>query len=222
MSNTVLVIGESGSGKSHSMQHLNPEETFIISILAKPLPWRGFKNTYLPSQNKALEGNYFVGDKANIINNIINTVDTSRPDIKNLIVDDFQYLMANQFMYKAMETGFQKFSEIGFNAWNVVRLLIAARKDLDCFVLSHNEIDPHGRSNIKTIGKMLTEKVSLEGMFTCIFHTAIIDGTYNFMTMNNGSTVSKTPHGMFDAPLIENNLQYVKEKMAIYYGGSNA
>lgn len=220
MSNTVLIIGESGSGKSYSLSNLKPEETFVINVLDKPLPFRGFKRKYIQCSEGATKGNYFSTDKAEYIKKIIDVIDKKRPDIKNIILDDFQYIMGNEFMNRADEKGYQKFTDIGKNAWSIIRSLIAARADLDCFVLSHSEKDQDGKSKCKTIGKMLDDKITLEGMFTVILHTVVTDSSYHFLTANNGTNVAKSPMGMFKDVLIENDLQAVKLSMAEYFGSS--
>lgn len=216
MANSILVMGESGTGKSTSIRKLDPKETYIINVLDKPLPFKNFKKSYIGG----IGGNYFATDNAAKILQCITAISEKRPDIKNLIIDDFQYIMANEFMRKAREKGFEKFVDIGQSAWKIIRECTAARDDLCCFILSHTETDSLGRSKCKTIGKMLDEKITLEGMFTIVLHSLIVDNSYKFLTQNDGLHIAKSPMDMFDMALIDNDLLLVKEKMAEYSGES--
>lgn len=216
MSNTSLIIGESGTGKSTSLEKLNPKETFVLNILDKPLPFKGYKKNYIKINSDATEGNYYSTDDYLKIIRIIKTINEKRTDIKNIIIDDFQYCLANEFMRRATETGFMKFTEIGQHAWLIIKALTDCREDLDCFVLSHSETDINGKYKCKTIGKMLDDKITIEGMFTVIFHAQVMDGAYRFLTQNDGTHIAKSPCGMFNDKYINNDLMYVKEKMFEY------
>lgn len=217
MSNTVLIMGQSGSGKSTSIETLNPKETFIINVIDKPLPFRGFKKNYIQCAEKAMTGNYCATDRFDLITRLIKIINDNRPDIKNLIIDDFQYIMCNEFMRRSKEKGYDKFTEIGHNAWSILRDLSACREDLDCFVMSHSELDNDGKYKCKTIGKMLDDKITVEGMFTIVFHTTIIDGKYKFITAYDGSHIAKSPKGMFVDKYIDNDLGAIKQEMANYF-----
>lgn len=217
MSNTILVIGESGSGKSTSLRNLNPEETFLINVLDKPLPFRGYKKNYIRVSTDDRKVNYFATDNYDSIVRALRKINEERLDIRNIVIDDFQYVMANEFMKRATERGFDKFTEIGQHAWNIVNTLIGLRESIDCFVLSHTDTDATGKVKPKTIGKMLDDKITLEGMFTTVLHALILDGKYKFLTQNDGTHVAKSPMGMFDHKLIDNDLMYVKEKMFNYF-----
>lgn len=217
MSNTSLIIGESGTGKSTSLASLNPAETFIINVLDKPLPFKGYKKNYIQLTPDGKIGNYYASDDYFKLIKVIKHINENRPEIKNLIIDDWQYTMCNEFMRRATETGFTKFTEIGQHAWSIIRELTSCRADLYCFVLSHSDSDANGRMKCKSIGKMLDEKITIEGMFTVVLHTQIMDGAYRFLTQNDGSYVAKSPAGMFEDKYIPNDLKYVKEKMHLYY-----
>jgi len=218
MSNTVLVIGPSGTGKSTSIRNLDPKTTFIISVLEKPLPFRGYKNIYKPISGwDDRKGNYYRSDNWAKVIKCIRLVSESRPEITTIIIDDAHFLMANEFMNRATEKGFERFSEIAQHMWLVMNNLTAARDDLTCFVLSHSEIDNTGVSKPKTVGKMLDDKVTLEAMVTVVFHTVVKDGEYMFLTQNDGSHISKSPMGMFDEILIPNDLFEIKKAIESYY-----
>lgn len=213
MATTILIIGESGSGKSTSIRTLNSTETFIINILNKPLPFKGWQKSYK-------EGTYqeFLDKKTNMttsdnylkIQNILTEINQNRPDIKTIIIDDFQYIMVNEFMNRATETGYKKFSEIGQHTWCLAILSQSLRKDLNIIFLAHAEIGDDGISRMKTIGKLLKEKVTFEGMFTLVLQAVILEeNKYSFLTHGNPTTIAKTPMDMFNESYIPNDLQKV-------------
>ncbi len=218
MAKVTLVIGQSGTGKSTSIRNLDEKETFIINVLDKPLPFKGFNKKYVRASKDNLNGNYSSGDDYLSIIKFIRYVDKSMPQIKNVIVDDFQYVMANEFMRRASEKGFDKFTEIAQHAWKIIEAATLSRDDLFFFFLSHSEEDLSGRMKCKTIGKMLDDKITLEGMFTTVLHSMVYDGKYKFLTQNSSNCIAKSPMGMFDEISIENDLLFVKSKMKEYYG----
>jgi hypothetical protein len=221
MSNTSLIIGESGTGKSTSLRNLNPAETFIINVLDKPLPFSGYRKNYVKISADGMTGNYYASDDYFKIIKIINHINEKRPDIKNLILDDWQYTMCNEFMRRATETGFAKFTEIGQHAWSIIRTLTGCRHDLYNFVLSHSDSDNDGRKKCKTIGKMLDEKITIEGMFTVVLHTQVMDGNYKFLTQNDGAHIAKSPKGMFKDKYIDNDLAEILKQMIAYNHGDD-
>lgn len=218
MSNTVLVIGPSGSGKSTSIRNLDPKSTFIISILDKPLPLKGFKSKYNPLAGWSdKEGNYLQTDDWQRVVRCIKMINEDRPEITTLIVDDAHFIMANEFMARACEKGFDRFSEIAQHMWFVMVAITKSRPSLTCFVLSHNEIDNNGVSKPKTVGKLLDDKITLEAMVTTVLHTVVKDNQYTFLTQNDGLHVCKSPMGLFDELYIDNDLQFVKQAVEDYF-----
>jgi len=216
MSNAVLILGESGTGKSTSIRTLPPEETFIINVLGKPLPFRGGKKMYRKVDAEG-KGNYFASDNHVRIKEAIEYVNSKRPDIKYLVIDDFGYTISNDFMRKALVNGFQKFTEIGRDAWELLKSVNEVRDDLLCFVTMHSDIDAAGRSKPKTIGKLLDEKVCVEGMFTVVLHSIVNDGQYYFVTNHDGSHMAKSPMGMFKENAVHNDLKLVADTIHAYY-----
>jgi len=211
MGNATLILGESGSGKSTSLRDLDNKTTVIINVLDKPLPFKGYKAKYnLESKN------YLATDNAEMILRAIKKLNDERLDVKTLVIDDFQYILANEYMRRASEVGYRKFTDIGSNAWKIVKALTEARDDLDCFILTHNYVDVDGKSKIRTIGKMLDDKVNLEGMFTVILHTMLVDNEYKFLTNSDGIHMAKSPMGMFTDKIIDNNLLNVKKTINNY------
>jgi energy-coupling factor transporter ATP-binding protein EcfA2 len=216
MSQTILIYGESGAGKSTSIRTLKHEETFVINVLGKPLPFKGWKNKYI-IKDKENKGNMIATDRSQNIVKILAAISKDLPYIKNIIIDDFQYVMANEFMSRALEKGYEKFSEIGQNAWNIIMQASSLREDIKVFFLSHSETnETTGKTKIKTIGRMLDEKVCLEGMFTIVLFATVVDNRYCFCTQSCNNIVAKSPHEMFADKIIENDLSYVAAKIDEY------
>jgi hypothetical protein len=217
MATTAMILSESGMGKSTAIRNLQVENTAIINVLGKPLPFRG--------------GDKFItriSDKPEIIKQILAKINEAQ-QIKVVVIDDFQYIMANMYMEslldkKTKDSEFQKYKEIGHSAWSVIREAQKMRNDMVIFFLSHTEIDQNGKTKCKTIGKMLDEKVTLEGMFTIVLNGVIhmdrpIESRYCFQTQNDGNNTTKSPMGMFDQEEIPNDLNVVYESIKSYYGG---
>ncbi len=217
MTNTVLIIGQSGSGKSTSLRNLDPKTTFIINVLDKPLPFKGFKNNYKAVTKENKDGNYFSANDWSHVIRCIEMVDKTRPDITTLIIDDWQYILSYEFIRRASEKGFDKFSDLANHGWATMNSCVCTRENLTTFILAHSDMDNAGRSKLKTIGKMLDEKITLEGLFTMVLHSRIVDGEYKFQTQDDGDYLAKTPMGMFDEKLIPNDLIMVKEAVENYY-----
>lgn len=221
MATLCLILGESGTGKSASIRTLNPNETFLIQTLQKPLPFKGGMKAYVP-QMKERQGNLFQTDCSEAITKTLDYVSEKRPEIKNVVIDDFQYVMVNEFMRRHSSAGkgngvFSLYNEIADHAWNVIYLGgQLARQDLIVFFMSHVQTDDQGASKMKTIGRMLDEKVCLEGMFTIVLNTAVVDGAYRFQTQNSGRNTTKSPMGMFEEKEIDNDLALVAKAIRGY------
>ena len=216
MATLIMILGESGTGKSTSIENLNPQETFIIQVVDKPLPFRGFKSKY-PLRNKENPaGNRFISDRADKIIRILDTLNKEQK-IKNVIIDDSQYIMANEFMRRAKEKGYEKFTEIGQNFYALIDKSNEMREDMNIIFLHHKEISEAGISKAKTIGKLLDDKVGIEGRFSIVLTTEIEDGNYYFRTQNNGSDNCKSPKGMFTDLRIPNDLDFVIKKIDEYF-----
>lgn len=218
MSNSILILGQSGTGKSTAIESLDPDTTFVINVLDKPLPFRGYRKNYVPIHSwDDVSGNYYATDDWSRIIKCIGMINSRRPEITSLVLDDAQYIMGHEFMRRAMEKGFDRFSEIAQHMWLVLRAMIDTRSDLTCFALLHSELDASGSSKAKTIGKMLDDKITLEGMFTVVLHAMASDGQYQFLTQNDGSHICKSPRGMFSELYIPNDLQLVKDAVEGYF-----
>jgi hypothetical protein len=213
----VLILGESGTGKSTSLRNLPQAETFLISVIDKPLPFRNKYKKFEKDKDGILNGNLFITDNYSHIMRTINYVNLSMPHIKNIIIDDFQYIMANEFMRRSTERGYDKFTEMAKQVWEIIDSIKNSRPDLTVFILSHSDQDASGKFKMKTIGKLLDEKITVEGLFTIILHTQINEGRYGFITQNDGRHVAKSPIDLFKDKYIDNDLLIVQEAISNYY-----
>lgn len=197
----VLILGQSGTGKSYSMKNFNEDEICLISVQKSLLPFRKkFTETV-------------VTDK---YSEIINAMKATKKKV--IIIDDTQYLMCNEFMRRATERGYDKFTEIAQNFWSlVVQEVNNLPSDVIVYLLCHTATDENGVEKMKTIGKLVDEKITPEGLFTIVLKTAVSDGNYAFVTQNNGKDTVKSPEGMFTTYAINNDLKYVDEKIRNYY-----
>lgn len=216
MANLIMILGESGTGKSTSIENLDPKETFIIQVVNKPLPFRGYKTKYSLRNKENPKGNRFVSDRSDLVMKILDSLNKEKT-IKNIIIDDSQYIMANEFMRRAKEKGFEKFTEIGQNFYMLIDKANDMRDDINVIFLQHIEINDAGRVKAKTIGKLLDDKVGIEGRFTVVLMTEIEDGNYYFRTQNNGNDTCKSPKGMFEELRIPNDLKIVIDKVNEYF-----
>jgi hypothetical protein len=210
MSITTIIIGESGTGKSTSMRNMNPANTLLIQSVRKPLPFRA--TTWKRQEANATGGNIFVSDSSDRIISLMNR--TSR---KVIVLDDFQYILANEFMRRSQETGFQKFTDIGRHAWDILTAASALPDDVRVYIMAHSQTDDLGNTKLKTIGKLLDEKITVEGMVTIVLRTKVQDGQYRFSTRNSGNDTVKSPMGLFDDELIDNDLQAIDNTICGYY-----
>ena len=196
----VFILGHSGTGKSTSLRNFKSDEILHINVMRKPLPFKGrFAEIY--------EGDDYVG--------IAKAINATKK--KTIVIDDAQYLMANEFMRRSFEKGYDKFTEIGYNFWTLVN---SASMDLPfdtiVYFLMHIDSDDNGNERAKTIGKLLDEKITLEGMTSIVLKTAVKDGVYTFTTQNNGHDTVKSPLGMFSTYEIDNDLKVVDTTIRKY------
>jgi hypothetical protein len=210
MSIATLIIGKSGTGKSAALRNMNPADTLLIQVVPKPLPFRapGWGRHSKDNPN----GNIFVTDQFATI--IAIATKTKR---KVIVIDDFQYLLANELMRRSDERGFDKFTDIARHGWEAVTAFTGLPDDVRVYVLSHSAEGDDGTIKMKTVGKMLDEKIVLEGLFTIVLRTEVQDGTYHFRTKNNGADTTKTPMGLFDNERIDNDLLAIDSAICEYY-----
>lgn len=200
----VFILGRSGTGKSYSMRDFPKDKLAVVNVQGKILPFKGSGKIEMISTDtskdivKALE-------------------DYAGRGYKSIVVDDFQYVMANEFMRRSDETAWQKFTDIGRHAWDIANAVRSLPADCIVYVMCHTDRDDDGNEKLKTIGKMLDEKICMEGMSTIVLITNVTDGVYTFLTQNNGRNTVKSPAGMFPSYAIDNDLHYVDQKIRSYY-----
>ena len=215
MSVATLILGESGTGKSTSLRNLDPRHTLLVQAVRKPLPFRALD--WKPIA-KDQPGSVFVTDKSEAI---VQCMERTTKDV--IVIDDFQYVLANEFMRRVTDkevgnAAFQKYNKIARSAWDVLMKASSLPNHKRVYILSHTATDEFGNTKIKTIGKLLDEKIVLEGLVTIVLRSMVRDGAYVFSTRNNGSDTTKSPMGMFDEPFIENDLAAVDAAIRNYYG----
>ena len=225
MAQSILVIAESGTGKSTSIETLDPLETFIVNVANKPLPFKGWKKKYTLWSKDNPTGNMYDKSTVSNIEACIKYVNDKRPEIKNLVIDDFQYMSSFEFFERVDEKGYEKFTQIGAGLARIARMPKDMREDLMVFYLTHAEeaVDMEGKKKYKakTIGRMVDEKLTLEGLFSIVLFGKAKknkDGEIRFIfeTQNNGENTCKSPKGMFPTFEIINDLQYVREAIINY------
>jgi len=234
MSELIGIVGSSGTGKStaiHGNKQLNikgldPKSTVIINVAGKPLPFKGWKKFY--TEFKGAEGNYLATNDSMTIIKALKFISEKRPEITSIVIDDAQYVMAFDFMSKALEKGFDKFNVLGKKYFDIFDTGRQLRDGLKVFVLTHSDEvhkDFEVVRKMKTLGKMIDDKITLEGLFTVLLytHTEWDDkeekGSYYFITNRTSDYPSKSPVGMFDNIKISNDLGYVAEKIDEYNNG---
>lgn len=195
----VLILGESGTGKTYSIKGFKPEEVKILSVKKPILPFRGeYELVKTPTG-------------ADIKRELKNTKK------KAIVIDDFQYVLGVQMMKRVAEKGWDKFNEIQQPYADVLEAIDELPDDVIVYLNSHIEIDENGKKKIKTIGKALDKYLTVEGLFMIVLGTLVVDGKYFLTTQNSGSDTIKSPENMFPSYAIDNNLKYIDEKIRNYY-----
>lgn len=202
----VLVYGKSGSGKSRSLKNFNENEIFLVNVINKPLP---FKGAFRYSVNS---------DQLPIIMNGLSKM--SEKSIKVAVIDDFGYIMTNMFM-RGHGSGdqFKLYNQIGDTIWSFINFIqsSAVAPDAIVYLIMHEDVCEDGTNKIRTIGKLLDQKVCIEGMVTVCLHSSVKGDKHVFETNSNGLGVAKSPEGMFPDSEIENDLKAVDAAIREYW-----
>lgn len=220
-SKLIGIVGETGTGKSTSIKFLNPEETYIINVAKKELPFKGSEKLYNGDKR-----NYKEVDDANEISRLLLSISKNAPHIKTIVIEDSNYIMGFNMVAKATETGFTKFSLMAKDMVELLRTTRQLRDDLVVFYFTHPEtVEDAGEIigyKMKTAGKLIDNQINLEGLFTVVLYTNVEekkDGTmeYSFVTNRYRKIPAKSPDGMFEEIKLPNNLQTIVEKVREYY-----
>lgn len=198
-----FILGVSGTGKTSSLRNFESDEIAVINVQGKVLPFKGSAGIKTVNTDDSAE--------------IVKEIKKLSKDYKRIVVDDFQYVMANEFMRRVSERGYDKFAEIGRHAWDIPNVVRELPNDVIVYIMCHTDTDADGKEKLKTIGRMLDEKICLEGMSAIVLKTNVCDGQYTFLTQNNGKDTVKSPAGMFPSYAIDNDLKYVDEKIRNYF-----
>lgn len=197
----VLIMGESGSGKTYSIKNLDPETVGIFSVEKNRLPFKkdGFKIVKNAEYGQIIKA-------------------LAKPTLKRYVIDDSQYLLVNEFFDRAKETGFQKFTDLALNFRNLIHFISRETPDdLIVYFLHHTGLDGAGKIKAKTIGKLLDEKLTVEGCFDIVLMAQAEGTEHYFVTQSDGYTTAKSPEGMFELK-IPNDLAVVDRQIRDYWG----
>ena len=195
----VLLIGQSGSGKSTSLRNFKGDEVAVVNVLGKPLPFK--------SDIKAGK----CDDYATILKAIASTPK------KTIVIDDSNYLITSEFMNKSSIKGYDKYNELANNFWNLINGIKNIEGGKTVYLIMHEDTDDNGNVKPKTIGKLLDDKVNIQGMFTICIRSMFDNGNYIFRLKTNGQDCVKTPFGMFESDSMENDLKEFDKVVREYY-----
>jgi uridine kinase len=220
MAKLIGVVGPTGSGKTTSIQTLDPKETYIINVAGKELPFKSSDKLY-NRDNK----NYKVVEDAKEILILVKKLSADVPEVKQIIIDDANYIMAFNVLNKASETGFSKFNMMALDMKNLIQEIKKLREDLVVYYFCHAEEVTDGEEivgyKMKTSGKALDNQIVLEGLFTVVLYTYVETkndkSQYWFLTNRYQKYSAKSPAGMFAEVKIPNDLKVVTDTIREYY-----
>ena len=208
----VLVIGRSGSGKTYSLKNFKPDEVGVISVEKGRLPFKSdIKTVRIPDFGMDEGCNDYKTINLAKYSWIMSVIEKSKA--KALVVDDSQYLLVNELFDRAGEKGYDKFTDMAANFRNLIHGINKMQDDSKIvYFLHHSETDSDGREKVKTIGKMLDEKLTVEGCFDIVLYCQ----DHKFYTQANGQSTAKSPEDMFELE-IPNDLKAVDTAIREYY-----
>ena len=203
----VLIYGKSGAGKSRSLKNFKEDEIYLVNIIGKPLPFKGaFK--YVTNSDQL----------PSIMNGLAKMAEKN---IKTAVIDDFGYIMTNMFM-RGHGSGdqFKLYNQIGDTVWSFINYIqsAAVAPDAIVYLIMHEDVNEDGSNKLRTIGKLLDQKVCIEGMVTVCLHAVVKGDKHIFETQSNGTGIAKAPEGMFEDVEIPNDLKAVDDTIREYWG----
>ena len=209
----VLIIGRSGSGKTYSLKNFSSDEVGVISVEKGRLPFRSeIKTIKVPAFENSADINTYAQANAAKYSWIVHTIQKAKA--KRIVIDDSQYLLVNELFDRAAEKGYDKYVQMAANFRNLIHSINLIDDDNKIvYFLHHSEADADGREKVKTIGKMLDEKLTIEGCFDIVLYCQ----DHKFFTQANGQSTAKSPEGMFELE-IPNDLKAVDAAIREYYG----
>lgn len=206
MGECVFVYGKSGSGKSRSLINFGEDEIFLVNTIGKRLPFRSKFKYEIKTD-----------DFGKIANGL------RKMPTKTAVIDDSGYLMTNAFMrgHSAPKSGsstFDLYNDIADSFWSLITIIKnELPDDVIVYMIMHEDTTDYGETKLRTIGKLLSEKVCIEGMSTVVLRCVVRDGKHLFLTQSDGNDISKSPEGMFELE-IENDLKFVDDSIRSYWG----
>lgn len=200
MSVLVMIYGQSGTGKSTSLRNFKSEEVAVVNVSGKPLPFRGDIKPYNTDNYQKI------------------MAAINQTERKSIVIDDATYLMVNEFMRTAKQTGYQKYTDMACSFNQLIEFASKLPDDKIVYFMGHSAQADDGSEHFKTIGKMLDNYVTVEGRFTIVLKTVVQDGRYLFSTHNSGQDTVKSPMGLFEQDLIDNDLKAVDDAIREYWG----
>ena len=206
MGECVFVYGKSGSGKSRSLINFGEDEIFLVNTIGKRLPFRSKFKYEIKTD-----------DFSKIANGL------RKMPTKTAVIDDSGYLMTNAFMrgHSAPKSGsstFDLYNDIADSFWSLITVIKnELPDDVIVYMIMHEDTTDYGETKLRTIGKLLSEKVCIEGMSTVVLRCVVRDGKHLFLTQSDGNDISKSPEGMFELE-IENDLKFVDDSIRSYWG----
>ena len=214
MSKSILIMGESGSGKTTSMRNLDPKTTFYIDCDKKGLSWKGWKEQY-SAENK----NYMQTSDVQTIMSLLSKISNEQPQIKVVVIDTLNAIMIDDEFNRMREKGYDKWQELAYSIYGIIQMCNVLRQDLTCILLMHSQTERDENTGekftrAKTSGRKL-DKIVVESKLTTVLLAKCIDGKYVFETKNNNSTV-KAPMGAFSEERIDNDILKVLEALKDY------
>lgn len=237
MARKAMVIGYSGSGKTRSLINLDPKETFYICPDEKEMSFPGGEANYVTRYKKGEEGkktvdlhnsNRYETTNPKHVYNLLNTISKDLPHIKVVVIDTITSMMTDDFMSRAEEKGWEKFTEMAKSPYQILKRIRKLRDDLIVVVMAHSEDDGSDSNSFTKMfipgGKLLKEKAVPEAQFSVVLETVVEyddskeSSNYYFRTQNRGDGIAKSPEGMFDDYLIRNDMKMVVDRMQEYYG----
>ena len=214
MSIATLILGASGTGKSTSLRNMDPQSTFLIQCIKKPLPFKA--QGWTRRNSLADPGNvYSTTDTREILNLM------RKSPHAVFVIDDYQAVMVNELMNRSAEKSYEKFTDIGKHAWEVFNTAGSLADNRRVYILAHTTTDESGETRMKTVGKMVDQTIVPEGYFTIVLKTEVVNNVYRFRTQTTGHDPCKSPIGMFPTIDIDNDLAAVDKAITDFYEITN-